>query len=681
MTRKKSYRKIKQREGKAARKRIEDFHMREKERKNELNPIFRSLNYEVVTLPQPFASMTVLGLTKLMKRTDHSNFKNGEKVFIYAANSTDESNKRLKDDDILYSIYVNARHMGYLGKSHELPVDSYIGYVVIGDKTKNDYYMILDSFYFDKHVSEKPYSLSKCEPRKANVEYVKLEDNVIHVPLSDYLWNCLIYQEGRNYTHHNTAFFYWKPIFKYFYSNQYGFGNENGLYDIVFSNKGRKRRYSQNNCDAITKEVYKRPGKKELEVVVFHFDRITRIQEHEKSAFQLLQNKEWILDWNCVLFKNNYFIVVPPDNGSVSFKPINISYPGVIESFNYLKGYLNDRLAPVRCSVKNMNLTISDTITLEEVITKFASAAKQHAITTTETKLATKATSYLLPSKQVLSKSQQLTEEEFKKYKSKYIDFLTKHQDEKYKIIPCVERLAHTTGDMTEYAFMFSIQCNGDRVLIVHENVNPDRSTLLFVVKENAYDETIRLIYDFLQSAEINKRSGIRDGAIQISETGVINYRSVNHNDINSWQSIIEDNINNAMKMKKKEPNILKTTFPSLNRLLKETQTVEGFKAARFVYEELNLPLNRKIKISDILARVPKSNFFIDTNGKKLIAIPERRKKYVVNSKGEKIEVKDNQGNPVYEYKLSPILNNWTLEKLKKALTVTHRPCDKGEQI
>ena len=70
------------------------------------------------------------------------------------------------------------------------------------------------------------------------------------------------------------------------------------------------------------------------------------------------------------------------------------------------------------------------------------------------------------------------------------------------------------------------------------------------------------------------------------------------------------------------------------------------------------------------MERVPKSNFCVDSEGIKKCAYPQRHNKYTVNSKGEKVEVKDGNGNPVYEYKLSPI-QTWSLDILEKLLTVT----------
>ena len=185
------------------------------------------------------------------------------------------------------------------------------------------------------------------------------------------------------------------------------------------------------------------------------------------------------------------------------------------------------------------NLGIYDKIRLEEAIQKFAIVSKQRAITTNAAKQAPRESPEQMTFKQALSKAAQMTPEEFEKYKSDYINFLVKMQSEDYKVIPCVERLAHSNSDMTEYAFLFSIKCSSGKILIVHENVNPDRATLLFLVKEENFNKSIREIYDFLQSAEINKRSSLRDKTIETEDAGILSYRSINHEDLYSWKQTI----------------------------------------------------------------------------------------------------------------------------------------------
>lgn len=329
--------------------------------------------------------------------------------------------------------------------------------------------------------------------------------------------------------------------------------------------------------------------------------------------------KRWILDWDCVKFKSGYIVVYPPKNGVVKFTPKAIPLQGSLESFNYLKEYIKIKLSPIYCEVEAMNLDVFDKIRLNEAIQKFTTASKQVVIDA-QGEIVKKDTPSTESFQQALSKASQMTPEEFKKYKSQYIDFLIDLQCEEYKVIPCVERLAHANNDSTEYAFMFSINCKSGDVLIVHENVNPDRSTLLFIVRKRKYDNTIKSIYDFLQSEVINKRSSIREGAIKHGD-GIIDYKSINHDDINSWQKVIRECINIKDRIPRQEDNIMKLRYNSLSRLLREVQSKDNFIKVEPIFAQYGIPLTRRVKPADILARIPDTCFITDKNGNRTIPI------------------------------------------------------------
>ena len=263
------------------------------------------------------------------------------------------------------------------------------------------------------------------------------------------------------------------------------------------------------------------------------------LTDKRETSFDVLNKKEWILDWNCVMFKRGSVVIYSRSDLPVKFKPETVYVPKALESFNYLKKYLNERLPPVRCSVGGMRLKVIDKINFNSAILQFAAASRQGAIKTSGGGSRFGGGPMVMSFGQALSKAKQMSLEEFRKYKSNYIDFLVSQQSKQFKVIPCVERLAHTTGDSTEYAFMFTIECKSKDILIVYENVNPDRSTLLFIVKRENYDKSIRAIYDFLQSAEINKRSSIRSGDIDKGQVGIELYNSINHELLYSWQQVI----------------------------------------------------------------------------------------------------------------------------------------------
>ena len=488
--------------------------------------------YKEVRLPQPLASMVVRRLTKVLKWNTLEDYKDGERVLVFALPSTKYAQKVFWADDALYSNYHNALQMGNLSEN-EMLENVYVGYIVIGKKATNAYYGIQEAVAFKTVASTKPKYLNNLGEDKRIIKRLSLENRALKIPVNDDVWPMLEHNDG-------TFYFYWEDSFNDYYSKEFGCGDSKGLYEIVLYNDKKEIVCAQEDKAAITKETYvSEPDDKEFEAFVISFGHIRKKSKYEDSSFNAMKRIEWILDWNCVKFKSGYFVVFPPDDGKVKFKPKAFPYRGVGESFNYLREYLNDRLNPVRCYVEALDLTIYDKITLEAAIQKFAVMSKQRAITTNATKQPPRESPDQMSFKQALSKAAQMTPEEFEKYKSDYINFLVKMQSEDYKVIPCVERLAHSNSDMTEYAFLFSIKCSSGKILIVHENVNPDRATLLFLVKEENFNKSIREIYDFLQSAEINKRSSLRGKNIEIEDAGILSYRSINHDDLYSWKQTI----------------------------------------------------------------------------------------------------------------------------------------------
>ena len=258
--------------------------------------------------------------------------------------------------------------------------------------------------------------------------------------------------------------------------------------------------------------------------------------KNSAPAFNATATRTWILDWECVTFKEGYFTVWSPSSSNYHFKPLNVQAKESTGALNYLRAYLKKKLPPIYCTIvgKHNKLVINDPVRLNEAIQVFAKEARQRA-----TKLKRNTYAKPQPSKmsfsQAMSKARQMSASDFRKYKSKFIDFLVDLQDEHYKVIPCVERLAHSDSDTMEFAFMFTMKCSSGWLLIVHENVNPDRSTLLFTIREDNYMKNVQSLYDFLQSTEINKRSALRNADFELDELGVGWYGSINHDEFDNW--------------------------------------------------------------------------------------------------------------------------------------------------
>ena len=515
-------------------KRFEDLLIKLKAFKQEFETMTISMTverkwvYKVVSLPQPFASLLVMGLLDEFRVSDIGSCKEGDFVYVYATEMTQEAKEKLWYDNHIYGKFYNALEMGNL--PNELPINAYIGQFRIKDYRPYKKVGVDKAFVFDKPIdcdyNDMPKFIATYSRHQAPINKIKFRNRTIEVPLSEENWEKLDNMK-------DEFFLYWEDEYSQFCSLWGSNKDEQGLYDIVFYNGANRKRYYQLENQAVVCNVRKdKQTNLTFYVLEFCFEYIEEKTDVENNSFDILQKKDWILDWSCVRFKDGYIVVSTPLDDKVKFKTKAFPLKGSIEAFNYLKDYLNDRLSPVHCTVEKMNLTIYDQIRLNEAIVKFATASRQRGITSAGSSPTKRIAPVQMSFKQALSKAKQMTEEEFKKYKSKYIDYLITLQSKNYKVIPCVERLAHSNSDNTEYAFMFSIECSSGKILIVHENVNPDRSTLLFLVREQDFNRSIREIYDFLQGAEINKRSSLRDRSIEIKNAGIVSYRSINHDDI-----------------------------------------------------------------------------------------------------------------------------------------------------
>ncbi|MBR3477570.1 MAG: hypothetical protein IKH43_00510 [Bacteroidaceae bacterium] len=49
---------------------------------------------------------------------------------------------------------------------------------------------------------------------------------------------------------------------------------------------------------------------------VVEVDYVPEEEAQKVSSFEILQKKEWILDWDCVKFRQGYFVVLPPSDGT-----------------------------------------------------------------------------------------------------------------------------------------------------------------------------------------------------------------------------------------------------------------------------------------------------------------------------------------------------------------------------
>lgn len=498
------------------------------DKKRNPNPIRNKREPRIIHLSQPIAQLACSGLLDNIEVSYIENWKKGEVLLVYADDQTPESKERFENDTVIFAKYFNAVAMG---NHPELIVsEAFIGFIRLGHKvTKENKKQFIDingAELFDEPFDDVPTNFTERKTHVFQYKNITLAGNIVKIPISKWSLENMINDE-------NYFLLLWERKFEglTMFPNDYDYLFYTDNTQLFFTPRKKEKEEDE---DEIIYRAKKNDGKVCL---FFDLDKFRKKILNENSI-GFLQKKEWILDWECVTFKNDIFVVKPPKNKDVKFLPLTVYKPGVKESYNYLRKYLNDRITSISCTVENLKLTINDKISLDDAIAKFAVISNQRPIFSSDIAFQTRTSPMQMSFKQALSKAQQMTPAEFKKYKSEFINFLLKKQSDKYKVIPCLERLAHTDNDMIEEAFIFSLKENTGRYLIVYENVNPDRSTLLFEVEEKDYELSVQSIYDFLQSAEINKRSNLRGRNIELKEANVKRFRSINHD--SSWKYSIK---------------------------------------------------------------------------------------------------------------------------------------------
>ena len=243
------------------------------------------------------------------------------------------------------------------------------------------------------------------------------------------------------------------------------------------------------------------------------------------------QVRTYKLYWTSVIFGNGYMIYAPEIlENEIRVAPLQHYNKDLKESYNYLREYLQKKLPDIKCTVREGKLYLVDILQLDNAILKIKENKDRwlQAIESDNTRF--RQSIYKFSFKDSCTQSVLLTPEFFKKYKSLYIDALVEKQIENYRIVPVVERLEHYDSRNDEEGFLFTIETSDpEKVCVVLENVNPARSSILFYTLKEGYKKTLHNIFDFICSAEINKRSKLHSNSYLLSSIGVLWYRCVNH--------------------------------------------------------------------------------------------------------------------------------------------------------
>lgn len=263
-------------------------------------------------------------------------------------------------------------------------------------------------------------------------------------------------------------------------------------------------------------------------------------KKKEEAARLASRSDSFKLDWKHVEFAYGKMIIhpyspLPTPRGFRQFNERVVQNAICRKGFNFIKSYLAKKLPPIKCFVNiNKFLVFEDEISLRSAIIQISKESFKDDIEVEETTPLYRGFDSLSFDR-AMTRANELSPAEFRKFKSKFIDYLVSKQDANSKIAPCSEYIRNTNSEDREDGFFFTIVGRSANV-IVYENLNPDRATLFFKVEKETYRDSLRAIFNFLTSNRINKRMALKEKAVHLDSHGVLAYGYNYHTTFEEWR-------------------------------------------------------------------------------------------------------------------------------------------------
>lgn len=145
----------------------------------------------------------------------------------------------------------------------------------------------------------------------------------------------------------------------------------------------------------------------------------------------------------------------------------------------------------------------------------------------------------LKPSEANTPKSLSITEVKQEVKSSRYFDRLCALQSNKHPVYYTPEHRVGAYSASLEKAFMFTVKLASYKWLIIFENTNMKRATIVFRIDANSHREAVNEIHNFFISGENNKRESLQCKKVEFSDK-IISYDRIYHNDYYQWWDDID---------------------------------------------------------------------------------------------------------------------------------------------
>ena len=240
--------------------------------------------------------------------------------------------------------------------------------------------------------------------------------------------------------------------------------------------------------------------------------------------------EEKIFSWDNIAFCDYKIEIRDEDHIVIATHIIDSSR----SAFNDIKAHFKIQFPELEIHIKGGKVVFNDAKRFNELISSLRIPTKSTFIPDLE----------ITPKSYVMNYFEGASNQEIKNYiiqlRQKYLTYLcTKHLDG-YKIKYTIEWRSTYDNDYIENAFLFTISESRFYNIIVYENTEYDRSSIVFYVDPMEYDKAINAICGYFSSREINKRETLASYYVNFKDSGIKRFKRVYHTDYNQWKKTIE---------------------------------------------------------------------------------------------------------------------------------------------
>lgn len=261
-------------------------------------------------------------------------------------------------------------------------------------------------------------------------------------------------------------------------------------------------------------------------------DAIAKEEERRRKQATINQNKnkKEDLDWSYVTFLNDKIRISNPYGGL----GIIIKFPQSKEDFNKIKSVIGTNCPKLIVRYKDGN--ICEVLNLEVISKSVVSlnSSMDRPIRRRDNTLKT-----IKKEASSTGKPKEIQVEQVKVYlnnkSSFYFDLLCLKQTRNRPVYYCLEqKVSSDDSSSVEKAFMFTIEASTKHWIIVFENTNAKRCTVLFHVTKKCHKNAVDEIHKYFISGEINKRETLQTKKHKFSNR-ILAYDRIYHHDHHQW--------------------------------------------------------------------------------------------------------------------------------------------------